>query len=437
MKKKLTSIVLTAALGLFGGLSASAAGDILDIRPCDENGVNLDAAVTDLAHPLKSGVDLYFKVRLIAPQANGNRWYLQYYGYGSDIIADALYPMQIGIYVSGRLDYATLVSWNAPSSLNFSSELIFKYTTKPGDFALPIVLASKESEYAAETYPSTSDSSGVYAFNPLRSFWNFAFDKTTDNGDGTVTTNTVACSWRIKNPLEPPITEADVITKWRNNWTLIDCGFYVKTIDFSDDDEDAAYWRSVHENSTVTGGGIAPRLVTDAPSTNAVTLYVRSESEDVFYVDTDNVVNMRVNTAGDIESKHVGEVTFSGGQITPADFAIRGAVGGEGRTARIVLSAYPQYNFNAETNQRLTDFLTRTVKCIEPMPPSIIVESDRAEITANSAYTQYAAILQVYLSQAYSNDLYVTVTPQFTDVLWFSLDFPGSPWSIHRRQTRC
>ena len=415
MKKKLTSIVLTAALGLFAGFAANAAGDILDIRPCDANGQNLDGAVASLTNPLKSGEDLYFKIRLIAPQANGSRWYIKYTGIGSPEIAEFLQPMQIGIYVSGRLDYATLVSYAA--SGNFSTELVFKYTTKPGDFALPIVLAAKESEYAVDTYPSTSDNGGVYALNPLRSFWNFAFDQTSDPdpGTGAVTTNTVLCSWRVRNPVQPPLTEADYLAKWHNNTTLADCGFFVKTIDFSSDDEDSAYWRSVHENSTITGGGIAPRLVIDAPSTNAVTLYVWSENESAFYVDTDNIVNMRVDSSGTIEPKHVGTVTFAGGQATPADFAIRGATGGEGKTANVVLSAYPYYNFSSQS-QRLDDFLTKPVKCIQPMPPSIVVESDRTEIVANSAYTQYAAILQVYLSQAYSNDLYVTITPQFTDV---------------------
>jgi len=416
MKKKLTSLVLTAALGLFAGFSAKAAGDILDIRPCDENGVELSAGVADIAHPVGAGRDFYFKMRLIArnPEGpNGNRWYIKYTGIGSPDIAEYLQPMQIGIYVSGRLDYATLVSYAANG--DFSTELVFKYTTKPGDFALPIVLAAKESDYATETYPSTSDSSGVYAFNPLRSFWNFVYDETSDNGDGTTTTNTVACSWRIKNPLQPPVTESDVVSTWRNNTTLSACGFYVQTIDFSDDDESADYWRSVHENSTITGGGVAPRLVADAPSTNAVSLYVWSENEDAFYVDTDNVVNMRVNSAGDVEPKHVGTVTFAGGQVTPADFAIRGAIGGEGRTANLVLSAYPQYNFNSETTQRLTDFLTAKVKCIEPMPPSVVVECDRATAVASGNYTTYAAVLNVYLSQGYENAIDVRITPEFTD----------------------
>ena len=110
MKKKLVTLGLAAALGLFTGFAAHAAtGDIYDICPCDENGVDLPGAVTDIAHPFDAGTDLYFKIRLIAREgSSGNRWYLKYTGsIGSDpyqeIVNAALYPMQIGIYVSGRL----------------------------------------------------------------------------------------------------------------------------------------------------------------------------------------------------------------------------------------------------------------------------------------------------------------------------------------------
>ena len=74
MKKKLITLVISAALGLFAGLSAkAAAGDIYDICPCDEFGTDLPGAYTDYAHPVDAGSELYFKVRLIARQANGNR----------------------------------------------------------------------------------------------------------------------------------------------------------------------------------------------------------------------------------------------------------------------------------------------------------------------------------------------------------------------------
>lgn len=403
MKKKLITLVISAALGFFAGFSAkAAAGDIYDICPCDVNGMDLPGALTDYAHPLDAGSDIYFKVRLIARQANGNRWYIKYLGLGDDITMNALYPMQIGIYVSGRREYATLVEQREAG--NFTTELIFKYVTKPGDFAMPIRLAT-------EGGPAGDDgSSGAYVFNPNRDFWDFRFDETTDNGDGTVTTNTVACSWLITSA--PSLVETGVTR--RNDFSLEKCGFYVKTVDFSPDPESADYWRSIHENSTITGGGTVPKLVASAGPEEAVTLYVWSENEDVFYVNTDNVVDMRVNAQGDIESRHVGTVTFTGGQVTK-DFSIVGATGGEGRTANIVLSAYPQYNFSAKTEKLLQDFLTAKVKCIEALPPSVVVECDRTTAYASGDYTTYAAVLNVYLSQAYENPIDVSITPMFTD----------------------
>ena len=146
MKKKLTTLALTAALGLFAGFFANAAvGDIYDIVPCDENGVDRNAwTIAD--DPFGSGVDLYFKVRLVAREFNGanpvSRWRLDYDGLIPENIAEALYPMQIGIYVSGEQTYAKLVSV-LPEG-NYTTALVFMYTTKPGDFAMPIRLATAD-----------------------------------------------------------------------------------------------------------------------------------------------------------------------------------------------------------------------------------------------------------------------------------------------------
>ena len=420
MKKRLVTLGLAAALGLFTGFAAQAAtGDIYDICPCDENGVDITVDTAELQarkqNPFPAGTDLYFKIRLIAREgASGNRWYLKYTGsLGADpyqeIVQAALYPMQIGIYVSGRLEYATLVS-NYETG-NFSTALIFKYTTKPGDFALPIRLAGKTSPDAVDTFPATDDGVAVYAFNPLRDFWDFRYDlPDTDPVTGDPVTNTVACSWRITT--SPTLVETGVPR--HSDYTLEKCGFYVQTIDFSDDDEAADCWRSVHENSSAIGGGTVPKLVASAGPTNAVTLYVWSKDESVFWVNTDNVVNMKVDATGTVEPRHVGTVTFTGGQVTK-DFSIYGAPNGSTNVADLVLSAYPQFNYSAWTGSQLGDFVTAKVKCIGPLPPSVIVECDRATAIANGNYTKFAAVLNVYLSQAYSNAVDVTLTPQFTD----------------------
>ncbi len=58
MKKKIATLAVTAALALFAGYSARAAvGDIYDIVPCNELGVDR-AAWTIPDDPFGSGVDV-------------------------------------------------------------------------------------------------------------------------------------------------------------------------------------------------------------------------------------------------------------------------------------------------------------------------------------------------------------------------------------------
>ena len=109
----------------------------------------------------------------------------------------------------------------------------------------------------------------------------------------------------------------------------------------------------------------------------------------------------------------VGDFTFGPGYST-VPFEIE-AVGAEGTGAKIVLSAWEGYSYDS-TNWRETDYLEVPVYVSEELPPSVVIDCDTATITAGGDYTQAAAVLQVYLTQAYDADeVKVTVTPTFTD----------------------
>ena len=256
MKKKLTTLALTAALGLFAGPFAKAAdGDIYDIVPCTEYGVDRGAwTIPD--DPFGSGVDVYFKIRLVAREFNGaapvSLWRLDYDGLISPSVVSNLYPMQIGIYVSGRQTFAKLDTVLAEG--NYTTALIFKYTTKPGDFAMPIRLAT------AAGPASDAIGNGEYVFNPATSYWKMSRYDSSNNSISD-------CSWTFTSD-DTRIGRAitDIGRAPVTDYSLQECGIYVKTVDFSNDWEDAAYWRSIHENSTITGGGISPRLAITAPS---------------------------------------------------------------------------------------------------------------------------------------------------------------------------
>ena len=404
MKKTMTKLFFTAAFGLFASLAATAAsGDIWSITRCNEFGVDQTGAATTASNPFPAGEPLYFKIRLQARDADsaaqGSRWFMNYFGIASEIVANALTPMQIGIYVSGRLDYATYVTDYAEGEA--CTAVIFKYVTKPGDFAMPIRLATATGP-AGDAASSTS-----YFFNPLRSFWDFSFNQLDDVG--TVTNTINRCNWTFKTEGFIPESMSQV-----RDYSLEKCGFFVKTIDFSDDAEDAEFWRSIHEDSTITGGSSDPRLDAVSGPEQTTTLYVWSEDESIVYIEGGTVTS--VDPTDSSVKRRVGAITFTGGQLSQK-FLIRGVPGAQGKTTNIVLSAYNHYNYSAATGDRCDDYLTAKVKCIEPMPTTIRIERDDATVFAPTAgddkYLAAVTRLTISATQAPKADVHVTVNTVF------------------------
>ena len=410
MKQKIATLAVTAALALFAGYSARAAvGDIYDIVPCSEYGVDRDAW-TIAEDPLGSGVDVYFKIRLVAREFDGaaavSRWQLDYDGLISPSVVSNLYPMQIGIYVSGQPTFAELDTVLAEG--NYTTALIFKYTTRPGDFAMPVRLAT------ASGPAGDSIDNGAYMFNPATAFWKMVrYD-----ADG----NKIAdCNWAFTAD-EDRIGRAqtDIRRTPVTDYSLEDCGIFVKTVDFSDDDESSDYWRSVHESSTITGGGVSPRLAISAPSDTERTFYVWSSDESKIKVKasssvTVSPVTMQIDSEGTTKTFQVATVKFAGGSGEAVPFLVEAQPGSEGETAELILSAYNHFNYSATSHDRLIDYVTATVKCIEALPASIVAEVADTTIIADNDYLTSKTSIKVYLSQEVTNDVHVTLKTTFEE----------------------
>ncbi len=415
MKNKLTTLVLTAALGAFAAFSAKADGDIYDIRPCDANGIDKAEGSTwsSMSAPLGSGEKVYFKIRLVSRQIDGGsavgRWYLDYDGLINETVADSLYPMQIGIYVSGVKTYATLETVLAEG--NYTTALVFSYQTQPGDFAMPVRLAT------ADGPAGDSISNGEYVFNDLRSYWKMSCVTATNNTTtGMMDTNIVTCSWRFcSDSARTLYAYTDLGVSPVLDYSLEQCGIYVQTVDFSDDAETESYWRTIHENSTITGGGVSPRLSISAASSDARTFYVWSDDESVAYVKTDNTVTMQIDNGGTMETYHVGKVTFQGGSADDVSFLVQAMSGAEGSTANLILSAYSNFNFSASTGDKLIDYVTVPVYVSEALPASIVAECSDTTVAADHDYLTAKTSLSIYLSQAATNDVTVTLKTTFED----------------------
>ena len=389
MKMKAVKFLgLTAAL-LWCGL-VKAEGDVFEIYPCDRYGTTISSPVSSVENPLEAGTELFFKVRLIA-RYDASRWHFENkVAPGQD---DYLNPPRIGIYISGQLIYADYLG--EMETGDHITDVIFRYTVKSGDFALPIRLATSSGP-ADHVYHEGQS----YIFDPTTS-WRWRM--TNDKGDD--------CNWWFfKGDALVDRDESSIQKQF--DYSLKDAGFYLKTIDFDGDwEEPGEVWRSVHEGSTITVGA-NPALVAPSVPANATTLYVWSTNEAVVRVVSDNVVKMRVGGTGlnpVYAEYHVAAVTFKGRDR--AEFEIEGVA--STNLTDLVLSATNQFVYSDSTELRNNDYITVPVKCVGPLPPSIVIKPEKNSVTATMDYLNYVTELSVEFSQPYTNDVTFTITPVF------------------------
>ena len=411
MKKMMKNIAAAtfavAALAAPFAVRAATGGDIYEIRPVDESG----AATPSPIAPLDGGDVARFVVRLMRPtMPGGNQFRLHHVGIGSEASDLVFNRPAIGIYVNGVFTLAYLEKCYAKNSI--MTDFIFAYTVRPGDFAQPIRLATIDKEMVTD---NLYEPSAEYYFNFL------------DAGAGVA-------AWQVDDS-----TETDPMTRKANffygpnrysitppdgsqhiDYDLKKCNFRVQTVDFDKKDESTAYWRTIHQHATESQPvGDIPSLVVSGVPTNSVSLYVWSENENAVKLiagrDALNVTTRPVHvTATSVENREVAEIKIVAGK-QDYEFNLLGVT--KDSDATIVLSAFPDFNYRAGTNERLTDeYLTRTVRCVDPMPASITVKPGKASVTATSDYTTYVTELNVALSEnPIAHDFNVLIEPAFTE----------------------
>lgn len=390
------------------GASFGDNGDIFEIRPCDQFGKALTEPMASIDKPLTSGETLYFNVRLIRNDNldEASLWYVKYTGKNLEDVEAISNPLKIGIYVSGELRWAELHDCRVGQDDNrMFTDLIFRYKTRAGDVALPIVLAvGDEDDYrpASDTLEENVD----------YFLWGDNWSIVNDKGN--------TCKfwfWKAPDPTWSSVVSPDGTTPDGalrvQDYSLSQCDFYVQTIDFDSVwEEEGTLWRSVHQNSSITADGLAPKLTAVAPPENKITLYVWSTDDNAVKVKSNETIELKIDSAGNTKTTNVGTITFAAGQMS-ADFQIEGVK--ENETCFLVLSPWKNYNYSIATGDKIKDYVEVPVKCLEPLPPTVTVETDRTIAYANGDYMVYGAVMSVYLSEAYAKDMTVTITPTLAD----------------------
>ena len=415
---KFVSVLTFAFTALAANMAA--AGDIFEIRPCDEMGRSVDPAGEGKF--LSSGETAYFDLRLVKRAESDNPFRLVHLGSGNYDVDLLTKRPGVGIYVNGRFTVAEYVTDLVDSSKAFTS-FIFKYTVKPGELALPIRLARSDRSLITESSGPTVE----YYLNfkdPSLGAPVWAIDNSTETVPATYAANFSFVDtpeiWMGQGPDgDGPVFD----------YNLSKCNFQVKAVDFDKaDPPESATWRVVYEGDGVSNAAPARLIVSGIPEVSA-TLYLWAESEgtdDAFYVYGDKAGKMAEErdvtvSYGVTEKRHVLElktIPGKGGEDYPYEFVLRGIK--KGATGRLVLSAFPDFNYRevgGSMHDRVVDYLTVDVACCDPRPPTVTLAVKQSTVYANASPNVELTALEVKVYPAWpkGEELELSVVPGFTD----------------------
>ncbi len=407
MKTKLLKLlVLVAGFAAYTGF----ASDLVEILPCNEYGVTqVDAngnviPQSQESAPLSAGETIYFKLRLGLTQekmaAGAKPWRLVYNTdlFGSETTAVLMGNLpEIGLWTTGdsdpnRVAYAKLdYELTTPSEDGVFTDLVFAYTIQPGDYAMPIRLATNASGYIFRNVGKTNSRWLIQAPATATTY--------------TADISKLMADWDVlPNTAYPPEAGRP---EWISDPYLLAASYFVRTLDFgAEDGVTAGVWRTVSQGSKITLK--RPVVQTTRPVSGNVKVYVWSANDAIVTVvggvDTEVATGQRAM---------VRTLTIEDTQST-VEFDLE-AVGTDGDATQLYLSATPHFNNNLYVSgtPRMKDYREVTV-AVGPAPaPSVALEfaSNTANVEATGDWTQKTQ-LNVVLSEARATEVKVTLLPE-------------------------
>ena len=425
MKKKALGFAVLA-MTLMASTAAWAVGgvgDIVSIDPCDEYGYKIVSPGAN--NTLSAGQTAYFRIRLLNVNCRisyntrnsfkrTSPWLPDYNDLAmteeQKMAMWASDPPYIGIYVSGSLRYANVLYPNPlgveqdddGSWAGWYTDLICSYTVKPGDLALPMTLANANGKEVG------NGTSSQYWFKTRAgsSVWRLRADER--NGESDADWNTVTetnyCLFAFNNgavDLPPAYTP-----EWATDYNLKQAGLYLKSVDYHQLEYSVAQGRTEKVTVDILGG---------ANTNGNGTVYVMTKDLDAIELAENEVETVTITSdpARPLDGTYqVAKVTIpSGDDATEFSFKVKGIE--KDKSGTVYLSTTKTFTYGL-SGDLVTNFVTAVVKCIAPPPPYITVTIDGAaskSVTPAANYTDYSAKLTVTLSEAYTADMTVNVTP--------------------------
>lgn len=403
MKMKLMkALALTFALA--AGMAARAAGDLIEILPCDATGTTLPVPVSSVADPIDCTAH-YFKLRLVnrIGYAASQPWVMV------PKVAGATDPLKMYVYISGELREATYTGTTVPNGL--TTDFVFSFTPRAGDLALPVVLA---------TTAGRADVSGLTEGVVKYRLANDHLWGIYPNGD-----TTQAEAVLILNDSNEVHASRPEGGDWSNDYSLAGAGFYVKEVDFDSNAYSDTVWRSINSNDTTCVNTALPMLKVNSPTnTSSAFVYVWTKDPDVVVVDgnsasigTEYAINGTDENGQPLVTK--GLKMQVAANSDSKSFYLK-AVGAVGATTTVFMADTPT-NIYYNAGSVIPNFVTRTVRVDVPNPPAAKLyfngEASTTTLTldADADYQTTKATVMVELSEPYTADVTVTLGAKYTD----------------------
>lgn len=383
--------------------ACAADGDIWSI----DNYADTTTAERDFPNPgdpLKVNETVKFRVRLLnrnhttafTDTSYTNGWYKGYIGSGAtaeEILADAQNPLKLGVWVSGQLKTATIESVEVTED-RFYTDLICSYTVQPGDLAMPLKLVGDDGKMAV--------------WNPA-----YAMPYYLVNGPGhggLWTFKTAQNDERVNFWYAPDVSGAPYLSEpRRKDYDLQLKGIYIQAVDFDSNYFNATenIWRGIGAGTTDASAAVPALSIPDG-ATDTMDLYVWTKDSAVAEMANGTETEY---TFLDGVTRKVSRVRVTAGD-TSVPFYIKGT-GAVGDTTDIYMAAVPTNVVN-QAGDLVTNFTWRTIQIVQPPDPYISVTlngATEAAVTADAGYANAVATLTINLSQAYTEDVAVTITP--------------------------